>query len=144
MPYEESSYHRFLQWKIEKVLMVDNTSVTPNEVLSHRLGLIPLDANGSFLLYLRWLPENSQLNISSSAQSGNKQKTYTSFNQTKKDISKRILVIELEAYAVKGMGKVHSKWYPVATTAWYRMLPEKQKLDTGFGLPVYQTHHLQA
>jgi hypothetical protein len=29
--------------------------------------------------------------------------------------------IELEAYAVKGMRKVHSKWSPVATTAWYRI-----------------------
>ncbi|KAL3503643.1 hypothetical protein ACH5RR_038092 [Cinchona calisaya] len=31
--------------------------------------------------------------------------------------------IELEAHAVKGMGKTHVKWSPVAT-AWYRMLPE--------------------
>lgn len=31
--------------------------------------------------------------------------------------------IELEAQAVKGMGKTHAKWSPVAT-AWYRMLPE--------------------
>lgn len=31
--------------------------------------------------------------------------------------------IELEAHAVKGMGKTHAKWSPVAT-AWYRMLPE--------------------
>lgn len=31
--------------------------------------------------------------------------------------------IELEAHAMKGMGKSHAKWSPVAT-AWYRMLPE--------------------
>lgn len=31
--------------------------------------------------------------------------------------------IELEAHAVKGIGKDHAKWSPVAT-AWYRMLPE--------------------
>ncbi|CAF1934276.1 unnamed protein product [Brassica napus] len=31
--------------------------------------------------------------------------------------------IELEAHAVKGIGKTHAKWLPVAT-AWYRMLPE--------------------
>ena len=35
--------------------------------------------------------------------------------------------IELEAHAVKGVGKVHAKWSPVAT-AWYRMLPEVAKL----------------
>lgn len=31
--------------------------------------------------------------------------------------------IELEAHAVKGVGKTHAKWSPVAT-CWYRMLPE--------------------
>lgn len=31
--------------------------------------------------------------------------------------------IELEAHAVKGMGKTHAKWSPVGT-AWYRMFPE--------------------
>lgn len=31
--------------------------------------------------------------------------------------------IELEAHAIKGMGKTHAKWSPVAT-AWYKMLPE--------------------
>lgn len=31
--------------------------------------------------------------------------------------------IELEAHAVKGLGKTHAKWSPVST-AWYRLLPE--------------------
>lgn len=31
--------------------------------------------------------------------------------------------IELEAHAVKGVGKEHAKWSPVATAA-YRLLPE--------------------
>uniref|UniRef100_A0A0E0AVK5 Uncharacterized protein n=1 Tax=Oryza glumipatula TaxID=40148 RepID=A0A0E0AVK5_9ORYZ len=52
----------------------------------------------------RLMPQLLQLNMSSPAQSGNKQKTYTSFGQSKKDISKR-MAIELEAYAVKGMRK---------------------------------------
>ncbi|KAF6136066.1 hypothetical protein GIB67_000470 [Kingdonia uniflora] len=30
--------------------------------------------------------------------------------------------IELEAHAVKGLGKSHAKWFPVCTT-WYRTLP---------------------
>ncbi|KAL6600316.1 hypothetical protein ACP70R_045116 [Stipagrostis hirtigluma subsp. patula] len=38
-------------------------------------------------------------------------------------ISKK--AIELEAHAAKGAGKVHAKWFPVAT-AWYRMLPEPE------------------
>ena len=32
-------------------------------------------------------------------------------------------MIELEAHAVKGIGKTHAKWSPVAPV-WYRMLPE--------------------
>ncbi|KAL6639460.1 hypothetical protein ACP70R_023190 [Stipagrostis hirtigluma subsp. patula] len=158
---------------IEKIFMVDNTSVIADEVLSHRLGLIPLDADPRRFEYmsendvpnerntivyklhvscekgsqritvksgeLEWLPEGSQLNMSSPAQSGDKQKTFTSFSQSQKEIYEKPLgvkfkditiarlgpgqAIELEAHAVKGVGKVHAKWSPVAT-AWYRMLPE--------------------
>lgn len=157
---------------IEKVLMVDNTSVIADEVLSHRLGLIPLDADPRLFDYisndvpserntivyklhvscekgsqrltvksgqLEWLPEGSQLTKASPAQSGDKQNTYTSFGQSQQKMSERPLgvkyeditiarlgpgqAIELEAHAVKGVGKVHAKWSPVAT-AWYRMLPE--------------------
>ncbi len=31
--------------------------------------------------------------------------------------------IELEAHAIKGQGREHAKWSPVAT-AWYRLQPE--------------------
>jgi len=88
---------------------------------------------------LEWLPEGSQLSMASPAQSGDKQKTFTSFSQSQKEILEKPLgvkfkditiarlgpgqAIELEAHAVKGVGKVHAKWSPVAT-AWYRMLPE--------------------
>nr|BBC44104.1 predicted DNA-directed RNA polymerases I and III subunit rpac1-like [Malus domestica] len=37
-------------------------------------------------------------------------------------------VIELEAHAVKGIGKTHAKWSPVAPV-WYRMLPEVKIFD---------------
>jgi len=158
---------------IEKIFMADNTSVIADEVLSHRLGLIPLDADPRLFDYisendvpnerntivfklhvscekgsqritvksgeLEWLPEGSQLSMASPAQSGDKQKTFTSFSQSQKEILEKPLgvkfkditiarlgpgqAIELEAHAVKGVGKVHAKWSPVAT-AWYRMLPE--------------------
>ncbi|CAD6248337.1 unnamed protein product [Miscanthus lutarioriparius] len=158
---------------IEKVFMVDNTSVIADEVLSHRLGLIPLDADPRLFDYisendvpnerntivyklhvscpkgsqritvksseLEWLPEGSQLSMSAPAHSGDKQKTFTSFSQSQKEILEKPLgvkfkditiarlgpgqAIEFEAHAVKGVGKVHAKWSPVAT-AWYRMLPE--------------------
>nr|CAB3490204.1 unnamed protein product [Digitaria exilis] len=131
---------------IEKIFMADNTSVIAYEVLSHRLGVIPLDADPRLFDHisvksgeLEWLPEGSQLSMASPGQSGDKQKTFTSFGQSQKDILdkpfgvkfKDITIarlgpgqaIELEAHAIKGIGNVHAKWSPVATT-WYRMLPE--------------------
>lgn len=163
---------------IEKIFMADNTSVIADEVLSHRLGLIPLDADPRLFDYisendvpnerntivfklhvscekgsqritvksgeLEWLPEGSQLSMASPAQSGDKQKTFTSFSQSQKEILEKPIgvkfkditiarlgpgqAIELEAHAVKGVGKVHAKWSPVAT-AWYRMLPEVAILE---------------
>ncbi|KAJ4887381.1 RNA polymerase I subunit 43 [Raphanus sativus] len=93
---------------------------------------------------LIWLPNGSEL-VKESGDSNSKPKTYTSFSRSQKDsfpefaakdsnISPSypdILIaklgpgheIELEAHAVKGIGKTHAKWSPVAT-AWYRMLPE--------------------
>nr|CAD1839330.1 unnamed protein product [Ananas comosus var. bracteatus] len=141
---------------IEKVFMVDNTSVIADEVLAHRLGLIPLDADPRQFEYfsendvpnerntivyelkvsckrvlhglqvvksdqLKWLPDGSQLHKETPSQSA-EPKTYTSFNIILAKLGPG-QAIELEAHAVKGIGKDHAKWSPVAT-AWYRMLPE--------------------
>ncbi|KAG6516998.1 DNA-directed RNA polymerases I and III subunit RPAC1-like isoform X2 [Zingiber officinale] len=133
---------------IKKILMVNNTSVIPDEVLAHRLGLIPLDADPRVFEYLsvksdqlKWLPNGSELEIATLDKSS-KVKSYTSFSCSQNslpEISKKPLgvkhddiilaqlgpgqEIELEAHAVKGIGKDHAKWSPVAAT-WYRMLPE--------------------
>ncbi|XP_064990850.1 uncharacterized protein LOC135628214 isoform X4 [Musa acuminata AAA Group] len=160
---------------IEKVLMVNNTSVVADEVLAHRLGLIPLNADPRLFEYLsendapnerntivykldvsckkgsprvtvksdqlKWLPHGSELQMDSHDISA-KAKSYTSFSciqDSLPEFSKKPLgvkfddiiiaklgpgqAIELEAHAVKGIGKIHAKWSPVAT-AWYRMLPE--------------------
>ncbi|XP_074568242.1 uncharacterized protein LOC141824808 [Curcuma longa] len=160
---------------IEKVLMVNNTSVIADEVLSHRLGLIPLDADPRLFEYqsendvpnerntivyklevsckkdsprntvktdqLKWLPNGSELEMATLDKSA-KVKSYTSFSCSQDslpEISKKPLgikhddiiiaklgagqAIELEAHAVKGIGKVHAKWSPVAS-AWFRMLPK--------------------
>ncbi|KAL3821143.1 hypothetical protein ACJIZ3_007048 [Penstemon smallii] len=164
---------------IEKVLIANNTSVVQDEVLAHRLGLIPLKVDPRLFNYmsendepnekntivfklharcekggsrmtvksneLLWLPGGSELILStesSTQDSTSKTKTYTSFNRSQDslpELSNNIITpkhdeiilaklgpgqeIELEAHAVKGMGKTHAKWSPVAT-AWYRMLPE--------------------
>ena len=36
--------------------------------------------------------------------------------------------IELEAHCIKGIGREHAKWSPVAT-AWYKLLPELHMLE---------------
>ncbi|XP_070663570.1 uncharacterized protein [Malus domestica] len=163
---------------IEKVLIADNTTVIQDEVLAHRLGLIPIKVDPRsfeftgnntpdekntivFKLHVQckrggqrisvkskeliWLPNGSEFPLESQdtkSESSSKQKTYTSFTcsqdslpefsdnpiaPTSGDITIARLgpgqVIELEAHAVKGIGKTHAKWSPVAPV-WYRMLPE--------------------
>ncbi|KAK1297771.1 DNA-directed RNA polymerase II subunit RPB3-B [Acorus calamus] len=165
---------------IEKVLMVNNTSVIQDEVLAHRLGLIPIEVDPRLFEYisendspnekntivfklhvsckrngprftvksdqLKWLPKGSELEMETGVKSSNKKK-YTSFScsqDTLPELSSKLIrvkhddiiiaklgpgqEIELEAHAVKGVGKTHAKWSPVAT-AWYRMLPEVVLLE---------------
>ncbi|CAH2047701.1 unnamed protein product [Thlaspi arvense] len=160
---------------IEKVFVANNTSIVQDEVLAHRMGLIPIVANPRIFEYLSendqpnekntivfklhakcakgevrrkvltneliWLPNGSEL-VKESGVSTSKPKTFTSFCRSQDSFPEfadnpiapsypDILIaklgpgqeIELEAHAVKGIGKTHAKWSPVAT-AWYRMLPE--------------------
>ncbi|KAL6204134.1 hypothetical protein ACLB2K_021402 [Fragaria x ananassa] len=169
---------------IERVLIANNTSVIQDEVLSHRLGLIPIKADPRLFEFtenntanekntivfglkvrcekqgkrkgpkqegqeqdgqtritvkskdLVWLPNGSNFTLESDGS------TYTSFScsqdsmpefatnpvgPTDGDITIARLglgqEIELEALAVKGIGKTHAKWSLVAP-AWYIMLPE--------------------
>ncbi|XP_051145215.1 uncharacterized protein LOC127261083 [Andrographis paniculata] len=173
---------------IEKVFIANNTSLIQDEVLSHRLGLVPLKVDPRVFNYmsendeptekntivfklhvscekkgprikvksdeLKWLPNGSEFLLSteksttdSTSDSTLKEKTYTSFSCSQNSLMEFsdnpiaprhddiILAklgpgqeIELEAHAVKGMGKTHAKWSPVAT-AWYRMLPEVVLLE---------------
>ncbi|KAK9059227.1 hypothetical protein SSX86_021846 [Deinandra increscens subsp. villosa] len=191
---------------IEKVLVANSSSVVQDEVLAHRLGLIPIKVDprlfdymsGFYLLHfhhfmlfiymffyiinfhliypendvpnekntvvfklhfkcerksgerrtvyshdLEWLPFGSEYVLSpeKSSDPTSKPKTYTSFTSSQVSlpefsnnpitVSPGIIIsklgpgqeIELEAHAVKGVGKTHAKWSPVAT-AWYRTLPE--------------------
>ncbi|KAJ8308704.1 hypothetical protein KUTeg_013578 [Tegillarca granosa] len=67
---------------IEKVFIYNNTSIIQDEVLAHRLGLIPIKADPSL----------------------------------KKEI-------DIKLHCVKGIGRDHAKFSPVATAS-YRLLPE--------------------
>uniref|UniRef100_A0A2C9UFL3 DNA-directed RNA polymerase RpoA/D/Rpb3-type domain-containing protein n=1 Tax=Manihot esculenta TaxID=3983 RepID=A0A2C9UFL3_MANES len=114
---------------IEKVLIANNTSLIQVEVLSHRLGLIPISADPRLFEYL-------SANDTPNEKNTIVFKLHPRFptESSSKPIGpaedKIILAklgpgqeIELEAHAVKGIGKTHAKWSPVAA-AWYRMLPE--------------------
>ncbi|XP_031479185.1 uncharacterized protein LOC116250007 [Nymphaea colorata] len=160
---------------IEKVFIANNTSVIQDEVLAHRLGLIPVKVDPRlfeclsendvanekntivFKLHveckrggprltvksdqLQWLSNGSEF-LKEPSDSSSKPKTYTAFSCDQRSLPEfsnnavtvqdpDIIIaklgpgqiIELEAHAVKGIGKTHAKWSPVAT-AWYRMLPE--------------------
>ncbi|KAL5735619.1 hypothetical protein ACOSP7_030080 [Xanthoceras sorbifolium] len=168
---------------IEKVFIANNTSVIQDEVLAHRMGLIPISVDPRLFEYisesdspnekntivfrlharcdrgaprltvktqdLKWLPNGSEFVLEGQnpdSSSSSKPRTYTSFCCSQESLPEfannpispmqDITIarlgpgqeIELEAHAVKGMGKTHAKWSPVAT-AWYRLLPEVVLLD---------------
>lgn len=145
---------------IEKVMIYNNTSIIPDEVLAHRLGLIPLRANpllfqmrsteesassegteldtlefelkfkatkrsgdeltrnqNVYSSHIKWLPKGKQASLFKEADIG--------------PIHDDILInklrsgheLDLKLVAVKGVGKDHAKFSPVAT-AYYRLLPE--------------------
>ncbi|KAI0073582.1 insert subdomain of RNA polymerase alpha subunit [Panus rudis PR-1116 ss-1] len=147
---------------IEHVYVFNNTSVMQDEVLAHRLGLIPLNVDPA-LMDMRTLtgPNASpndrntlvfQLKVNCTRAPGAKKgsneyvhDTVTSGDlvwvpqgeqesafarnppaPTNKDI---VLVklrpgqeIDMEVHAIKGVGKEHAKWSPVATAS-YRLHP---------------------
>lgn len=145
---------------IEKVYIFNNTTIIQDEVLAHRLGLIPLRADPRLFEYkleedeegtendtlefelkfkctrkqpkesqvfeqnygvysgqIKWLPKGRQSAMFREPSVG--------------PIDSDILIakmrpgheLDLKLIAVKGVGKDHAKFSPVAT-AWYRLLPQ--------------------
>ncbi|RYQ89714.1 hypothetical protein Ahy_B09g096217 isoform D [Arachis hypogaea] len=182
---------------IERVYIANNTSLIQDEVLSHRLGLIPISADPRLFEYpdnagddrnekntivfklhvachkgqprmtvrsdqLKWLPNGSELIAEDAKPSASsKPKTFTSFTCSQESIPEIssnpigpkyldiILAklgpgqeIELEAHAVKGVGRTHAKWSPVST-AWYRMLPEVREYHISVLLKFTHYQNLQ-
>lgn len=144
---------------IEKVYIYNNTTIIQDEVLAHRLGLIPLKADPRFFEYKIDQNEegtdNDTLEFELKFRCGKKEKDGPSYEKNyscysgqikwlpkgrqgtmykEKDIGpieSDILLakmrpgheLDLKLLAVKGIGKDHAKFSPVAT-AWYRLLPE--------------------
>lgn len=158
---------------IEKVFIYNNTSIIQDEVLAHRLGLIPLKADPRLFEYktddseegnehdslsfelkikcsrrkdtkdtssfdgmyknhnvysshIKWLPKGKQAELYDEGAVGS--------------IHHDILInklrpgheLDLKLIAVKGVGKDHAKFSPVAT-AYYRLLPEIELTQEIYG-----------
>eukprot|EP00741_Cyanophora_paradoxa_P015075 tig00020848_g14546.t1 len=155
---------------IEKVWMQNNTSIIPDEILAHRLGLIPImadprkfemkgeedDATEKNTIVFRLQAkctrkpgqpvggkDDDENLIQSKVLSkdlewiphGQQAEAYAS--NPIKPIHDDILIaklrpgqeIEVECHCVKGIGKTHAKWSPVAT-ATYRLMPEIDLIDS--------------
>ena len=132
---------------IDEVVMIENSSVLHDEIIAHRLGLIPLKTD----LDSYNLPEECTcrsefgcnlcrvtLTMDKEAREGTT--TVYSGELIPEDpnivpVSDKIPIlklakgqkIKLEAYARLGKGKRHAKWQPVSTVA-YKYLP-KVKID---------------
>ncbi|XP_042026343.1 DNA-directed RNA polymerases I and III subunit RPAC1-like [Salvia splendens] len=139
---DASIANAFRRILIAEVFIANNTSVIQDEVLSHRLGLVPLKVDPRHFNYMSEKDEPNEKNTivfklhARCEKGGHVLKSGFHARICKQPNCHQawgiILAklgpkqeIELEAHAVKGMGKTHAKWSPVAT-AWYRMLPELQ------------------
>eukprot|EP00188_Purpureofilum_apyrenoidigerum_P001541 Plantae.Rhodophyta-Purpureofilum_apyrenoidigerum.ctg18592.p1 GENE.Plantae.Rhodophyta-Purpureofilum_apyrenoidigerum.ctg18592~~Plantae.Rhodophyta-Purpureofilum_apyrenoidigerum.ctg18592.p1 ORF type:complete len:396 (+),score=62.86 Plantae.Rhodophyta-Purpureofilum_apyrenoidigerum.ctg18592:53-1189(+) len=153
---------------IETVSIFNNTSVIHDEILAHRLGLIPLDVDprlfqesGESQEDLETTSLRFKLDIRCTKKVGVPADAPTQDRYVNSDVFSSALVwepigrqaevfaikppkpvhndiliaklrpgqeIKLECVAVRGIGKVHAKWSPVAT-AFYKMLPEVKLLE---------------
>lgn len=156
---------------IEKVFIYNNTSVIKDEILAHRLGLIPIQADAADFKYREDDDEESdhntlvfELNVKCAKKQSVQMNTATKgstlscnfdkdYENTKvysnalkwvplgdqnvvlkdtiKPMQDDILIVKmrpgqeihLKMHVVKGVGKDHAKFSPVATAS-YRLLPE--------------------
>lgn len=128
---------------IEEVVMIENSSILQDEIISHRLGLTPLKTD----LDAYSLPEDCEcqsefgcsscrvtLTLDAEAKEGTRtvySGEIVSENPEIVPVSDKIPIIKLaksqklklEAYARLGRGKTHAKWQPVSMCS-YKYLPE--------------------
>lgn len=134
---------------IEDVHLYQNTSAIPDEVLAHRLGLIPIKADPRHFTYKATDAEfspgtsicfklhcvckrDAEGNVTgANVYSGDLQWVPLGGQETVvRPVLEDILLaklgpgqeIEAELYCEKGVGKTHAKWSPVCTAA-YKLLP---------------------
>jgi len=137
---------------IDEVVIIENSSIIHNEILAHRLGLIPLKTD----LDSYNLPEECscksefgcnlcRVALTLEVEAG--ENTMTVYSEALRSENPNIMPvsdkvpivklapnqkIRLEAYARLGKGKKHAKWQPVSACA-YKHLPQikinKKKCD---------------
>jgi len=130
---------------IDDIVIIENSSVLHDEILAHRIGLIPLKTDlKSYNLPEACLCKSEfgcnlcrvtlTLEVEAEANEGNKtiySGDFQSENPEIKPVSDRIVIaklapeqkIRLEAYARLGKGKKHAKWQPVSMCA-YKFMPQ--------------------
>ena len=128
---------------IDEVVVIENSSVLHDEIIAHRLGLIPLKTDLDSYNLPEECPCKSEfgcnlcrvtLTLDREAKEGTitvYSSELTSENPNIVPVSDKIPIIKLikgqklklEAYARLGKGKKHAKWQPVSTSA-YKYLPQ--------------------
>ena len=132
---------------IDEVVVIENSSMLHDEILAHRLGLIPLKTDLDTYNMPEECPCKSELGcnlcrvvltLDVKANEGIKtvySRDLVPENPDIKPVSDNIPIVKLapdqkirlEAYARLGRGKAHAKWQPVSVCA-YKHLP-KIKID---------------
>jgi DNA-directed RNA polymerase subunit D len=126
---------------IEDVWIVENNTPLYDEIITHRLGLIPLKTDlDHYVLPSKCSCEGEGCSQCQVSFTLNKESTEGTINVYSEDLesedpliipaSPKIPIVELakgqklvlEAYAKLGIGEEHAKWQPVATCA-YKYLP---------------------
>lgn len=128
---------------IDDIVIIENSSVIHDEILAHRIGLIPLKTDLTSYNLPEVCPCKSEfgcnlcrVTLALETEADENTKTIYSGNLHSenpdiKPVSDRIVIaklapsqkIKLEAYARLGKGKKHAKWQPVSMCA-YKFMPQ--------------------
>lgn len=126
---------------IEMVLVANNTSVVPDEVFSHRLGLVPLYYSALLVPNHQPVTLSNPIVLTLRVKNATKQpvsvyaKELTvrdaEFKDSVRIVDPDILLcrlaanqeLDLELHCVEGTGREHAKWSPVSIAS-YRLMPE--------------------